>query len=205
MACPRCKSVIVVVPLDTMAWSKNRRAANPVACRRHVRIDYLATLVDCAIDVVPAAADPSVGFVDSPVLTAPPLELASCLVGQRQIALHPAIDGALIYQDAAFGQPFADFRVTEAVAHIPANGEGNNVVWRGAARERRTRASREPPTAATTAEPLAAELGGPVLGRHGSSPTRPPRIRPRWPRRCLACCIGPVGIVRTASSVITGF
>src|SRR6266542_3697307 len=39
----------------------------------------------------------------------------------------------------------------------------------------------------------------------GSSPTRPLPIRQRWPRQCLAFCIGPVGIVRTASSATTGF
>src|SRR6266852_4099535 len=79
---------------------------NHIACRRHVRIDYLATLVDAAIDVVPAAADPSVGLVDSPVLTHGRSKVASWLAEQRQIALHPAIDGALINQDAVFGQPF---------------------------------------------------------------------------------------------------
>jgi predicted Zn finger-like uncharacterized protein len=42
--------------------------------------------------------------------------------------------------------------------------------------------------------------------RHvGSSPTRPQPFRQRWPRRCRASCIGPVGIVRTASSATTGF
>ena len=102
----------------------------------HRRSDH--TLIDGSIDIVPAAADPSIGLVDSPVLTDRRSKPASCLAKQRQIALHPAIDGALIDQDAAFGQPFADFRVTEAVAHIPADGQGDDVVGKGAARERRT-------------------------------------------------------------------
>src|SRR6266542_825942 len=137
-----------------------------VACRRHIGVHYLAVLVDGAIDVVPAAADPSIGLVDSPVLTDRRSKLASCLAKQRQIALHPAKDGALIDKDAAFGQPFANFRVTKAVAHIPASGEGNNVVRKGAARERRTRASGEATTALATTEPLTAQLGGPILGHH---------------------------------------
>ena len=39
----------------------------------------------------------------------------------------------------------------------------------------------------------------------GSSPTKPPPIRQPSLRRCLAFCIGPVGIARTASSATTGF
>jgi hypothetical protein len=99
-----------------------------VALRRHVRIDYLTTLVDGSLEVVPAAADPSVGLVYSPVRTHGRSILASYLAEERQIALHPAIDGALISEDAALGRPFTDFSVTEAIAHVPADGRGNDVV-----------------------------------------------------------------------------
>ena len=34
-----------------------------------------------------------------------------------------AVDGALVDQDAALGQPLTDFCVTEAVAHVPADSE----------------------------------------------------------------------------------
>jgi hypothetical protein len=92
--------------------------------------------VNGSIDVVPAAADPSVGLVYSPVRTHRRSILASYLAEQRQIALHPAVNGALIDQDAALGQPFTDFGVTEALAQIPADGQGDDVVREGATRER---------------------------------------------------------------------
>ena len=46
-----------------------------------------------------------------------------------------AVDGAQVDQDAALGQPLTDFRVTEAVAHVSAYGEGDYVVRKGATRE----------------------------------------------------------------------
>src|SRR5215468_7043441 len=88
------------------------------------------------------------------------------LAKQRKEALHPAIDGALIDQDAALGQPLADLGVAQPVAHIRAHGQGDDVVWEAAARERRTRALHVTPTAVATAEQRAAELGGPIVGHN---------------------------------------
>jgi hypothetical protein len=62
--------------------------------------------------------------------------LTGHLAEQRQEALHPAIYGALVDQDAALLQPFTDFGVTEAVAYIPANGQDDDVVGERATRER---------------------------------------------------------------------
>jgi hypothetical protein len=50
--------------------------------------------------------------------------LACHVTEQRQIALHPAIDGALVDQDGAFGQLLTELGVAQAVAHVPAHGEG---------------------------------------------------------------------------------
>jgi hypothetical protein len=61
--------------------------------------------------------------------------LAGYLPEQRQIALHPAIDSALIDEDAALRQPFTDFGVAEAITHVPADGQGDDVVWKRATRE----------------------------------------------------------------------
>ena len=107
-----------------------------VARRRHTGIDDLAVSVDRAVDVMPAAAYSSVGLVHSPVRTYGVAVLASHLAERRQKALHPAIDRALIDQDSVLGQPVTDFGVAEAIAHIPADGQGNDVVQKAAARER---------------------------------------------------------------------
>src|SRR6266536_1427789 len=109
---------------------------NRVARRRYASIDDLTTPIDGSIDVVPTAADPSVGLVHSPVRTYRLAVLAGDLAEEWQEPLHPAIDGALINQDAALGQPFTDFCVTEAVAYIPADGERDDVVGERATRER---------------------------------------------------------------------
>jgi hypothetical protein len=66
--------------------------------------------------------------------------LSGHLAKQWKEALHPAVDGALIDQEAALGQPFTDFGVTEAVAHVPADRNGDDVIREGATRERQTRA-----------------------------------------------------------------
>src|SRR5438552_4068268 len=103
-----------------------------VARRRHTGIDDLAVSVDRAVDVMPAAAYSSVDLVHSPVRTYGVAVLASHLAERRQKALHPAIDRALIDQDSALGQPFTDFGVAEAITHIPADGQGNDVVRKAA-------------------------------------------------------------------------
>jgi hypothetical protein len=72
-----------------------------------------------AIDVVPASANAGVGLVHPPVGTNRLTRPASRVLEERQEALHPAVDGALIDEDAAFGQPFTDFGVTKAVPRGP--------------------------------------------------------------------------------------
>jgi hypothetical protein len=52
---------------------------------------------------MPTAADPSVGLVYAPIRTYRSTVLSSNLAEQRQEALDPAIDGALIGQDSALG------------------------------------------------------------------------------------------------------
>lgn len=112
---------------------------------------------------MPLAADACVRLVHAPVWTHRLAIAARCIAEQWQEALHPAIDRALVDEDAALRQPFADFGIAQAVADIPANREGDDVVWKRAAGERRDRAAGEAATAVTSAEPLAAELGSPVL------------------------------------------
>src|SRR5205823_3956442 len=63
-------------------------------------------------------------------------------------------------------QLFTDFGITEAVAHVPPDRQGDDVVRKGAARECRTRTPREAATAVATSKPLATQRRGPVLG-HG--------------------------------------
>src|SRR6266536_5379523 len=152
-----------------------------VARWRHVCIDNLTTPIHSSIDVVPTAADPSVGLVDSPVGTQRRAVLARHLAEQREEALYPAVDGALVDQDAALGQPFSDFGVTEAVAHVPTDSQDDNLVRKGATRKRRSRAPGEAPTTVATAETLSAELSGPVLG-HDHRPTARARHQPVLPR-----------------------
>jgi hypothetical protein len=84
---------------------------------------------------MPATADARVGLIHSPVWANRLAVLAGSLAEQRQIALHPAIDRALIDEDAALHQPFTDFGVAEAVTHVPADGEGDDVVRERATRE----------------------------------------------------------------------
>src|SRR6266568_1050531 len=72
-----------VVPLETMARSKEPAGGHHVARRRHVGIDDLAEFVDGAVDVMPAAANSSVGLVHAPVRTLGIAILAGHLAKQR--------------------------------------------------------------------------------------------------------------------------
>jgi hypothetical protein len=142
------------LPLQAMARSKKGTGRVYVACRRHVRIGDLAAAIDGAIDVMPVPANARVGLVHAPVWANPVAVIACYLVEQRQVVLHPAVDGALIDQDAAFGQQFTDLDVAESVAR----GQGDDVVWKPATGERGTRRSSEAPPAAATSEPLPNEF-----------------------------------------------
>ena len=84
-----------------------------------------------AADVVPMSTDPSVRLVDSPVWTHGMAVPSSNLAEHWQEALHPALDSALVDQEATLGQPFAHLRVTEAIAHVPADGQGDDLVRKG--------------------------------------------------------------------------
>src|SRR6266511_4322207 len=139
---------------------------NCVAGWRHIYIHDLTDPVDGSIDVMPTAANASVGLVDPPVWTDGVMVLSSSLANYRKKTLHPTVDGALIDKDATLGQQFTNLGVAEAVANVSADGQGDNVVRKAATRERRTGALGEAPTTLATAEPLATELGGAILG-HG--------------------------------------
>ena len=83
---------------------------------------------------MPAAADARVGLVDTPVrayrLPVPSRSLSE----ERKEALHPPIDRALVNEDAALGQPLADFGVTEPLTHVPADRQRDDVVGEGTPR-----------------------------------------------------------------------
>jgi hypothetical protein len=96
-----------LVPLEAIARSKKLRAAT-LSRWRHIGVDDLSVSVDGAINVVPAATDPSVGLVHAPARTHRIAVLAGHFTEQRQKALDPAIDRALVDQDATLGKPLAD-------------------------------------------------------------------------------------------------
>src|SRR6185503_1489802 len=112
---------------------------------------------------MPAAADPRVGLVHAPIRAHRRAVLASHLTEQWQEALDPAVDRALVHQDAALGQPLADLRVAQSVADVPMYSQGDDVVGEGTARKRLARASRETTAAAATSEALRTELCRSIL------------------------------------------
>ena len=89
--------------------------------------------VDGAIDVVPAATNASVGLVDAPIRTDRIAVLAGHFTEQRQEASDPAVDRALIDQDATLSQPLADFGVAQSVTDVLPHGQHNDLVSEGAA------------------------------------------------------------------------
>jgi hypothetical protein len=90
--------------------------------------------------------------------------LSRCLAEERQAALHPPIHGALVDQDAALSQAFADFGIAQAVAHLPAHGHGADVLSNDPAGQGRARSPREASPAVSAAEALAAEWRGAIPG-----------------------------------------
>ncbi len=82
---------------------------------------------------------------------------------QREEALHPAINGAAIDDEAAFSEPFHDIRIAQAVPHVPADGQRDHIVGETMFGEGACRAGREASTAIVGAPALSAQARLSVL------------------------------------------
>jgi hypothetical protein len=86
-----------------------RISVTPLA---EVDVYDLAMLVDRTIAVGPSAVEAAIRLIHVPLPAYRPSVRASSLREQWQEALDPAVDGAPVDHDAAFGKPLGDICVT---------------------------------------------------------------------------------------------
>jgi hypothetical protein len=99
-----------------------------VAPLAEVDIHDLAILIDRPIAVGPSAIEAAVRFVNTPLPTYWPGVMAGSLHEERQESLHPAVDGASVDHDPAFGEPLRHIGVTQAVADVPPDGKSDDLI-----------------------------------------------------------------------------
>ena len=97
-----------------------------------VHVDDLPVLVEAAEHVPPAPRNLEQGLVHTPARPdqrAVPARRGDEAGGER---LHPVVDRARVDDDVALGEPLGNLGVAQAVAHIPADGEGDHLVGKAA-------------------------------------------------------------------------
>ena len=74
---------------------------------------------------------------------------------EREEALDPAVDGAPLNRETPLGKPFDNVGVAQAIAHVPAHSQGDDIIGEGMMRESTGGAGGKPSSAIVAAPPLA--------------------------------------------------
>ncbi len=111
-----------------------RGSITPVA---QVDINNLTMLINGSKEIARAAANLEVRFVHAPPVTNCGAVRPCCSDKPWGESAHPVIDGAWVHLDAALRQPLGDICITQPIAVLPAECEGNVIVGKAIAPERR--------------------------------------------------------------------
>jgi hypothetical protein len=84
-------------------------------------------LIDCTVDVAPAASHFHIGFVYLPAVPDRVPAGPGRLAQQRCEPHDPAVDGDVVDLDAALGEQFFDVAVGEAKAEVPADRQHDHI------------------------------------------------------------------------------
>jgi hypothetical protein len=111
-------------------------------------------VVDRPEQVLLSAADLKVRFVHAPLTTDRRAVGTGCGKEARRKRAHPIVDRAGIHHDAALREPFGDIGVTEPIAQLPADSQGDHLPGESVSAEGRAR----PFGATALASPAAVHL-----------------------------------------------
>jgi hypothetical protein len=91
------------------------------------KVDRLALLVDCPIQVFPGAVDPDVHLIHPPTGTGGVLVLSAGCLKQWQKPDRPAVDRGIVSRRTTFLHHFFEMPVTQGIGSLPANADQNHV------------------------------------------------------------------------------
>jgi len=94
---------------------------------RRQHVDDLTGLVDCSVDVAPAASDPHIRLVHLPAIPDPVPTRPGGVGEQRREAQYPPVDRHVVDPDTALGEQVLDVAVRQAEAQIPADRDDDDV------------------------------------------------------------------------------
>jgi hypothetical protein len=113
-----------------------------MALDRRQDVDDLPMLVDCPVQVRPAARYLPVRLIDEPPVTGGMAAWPGSFDELGGEALHPPVDGDVISRDTALGQQFPDVTVRQALPQVPADRDGDHLPRESETSEHRRRARR---------------------------------------------------------------
>ncbi len=104
-------------------------------------------LIDRSVDGGPAPSGTTIRFVNAPFRADGSSVRPRRHREQWEKVLDPALDRAALHHEAALGEPLHDIGLPQAIAHIPAHGERDQIIGKRVARERTRRTGRKVATA----------------------------------------------------------
>ena len=102
-----------------------RRGVVPFGAKQ--KVDRVADLVDCSVQVLPLAADLDVGFVHPPAIADRQLTPATHRREHRQHLHRPAMDRRVVDRHSTLGHHFFEMPQAQRVRHVPANAHQHDL------------------------------------------------------------------------------
>jgi hypothetical protein len=117
---------------DAQRADEERACSRGIPAGRDEHADNLTVLIDRAVQVDSAAADPDVRLVHEPPVPDGVPGRTRCVDELRSEGLYPAIDRDVINLDAALAEQLFDIAVGQAVAQVPAHRDRDHLTGKWA-------------------------------------------------------------------------